>query len=151
MPAVFPETFEIRVFSSEAGLTLVAAIELISPANKDRPDERRAFAAKCASYLYHGVSVIMIDVVTVRRANLHNATMRLMEAAPETDLPGDDLYSVAYRPVRRGDRSEIDVWARTIEVGQPLPTMPLRLTGDYFIPVDFEATYTEACRRRQLI
>jgi hypothetical protein len=26
----------------------------------------------------------------------------------------------------------------------------LRLTGDLFVPVDFEATYQEACRRRRL-
>jgi hypothetical protein len=28
--------------------------------------------------------------------------------------------------------------------------LPLRLTGDLFIPVDFEAAYQEACRRRRL-
>ncbi len=36
-------------------------------------------------------------------------------------------------------------------VGAPLPVMPLRLTGDLFVPVDFEATYQEACRRRRII
>jgi hypothetical protein len=35
-------------------------------------------------------------------------------------------------------------------VGDPLPELPLRLTGDLFVPVDFEATYQEACRRRRL-
>src|SRR6185437_3328321 len=33
MPAVFPDSFEVRVFSTTSGLTLVGAIELISPAN----------------------------------------------------------------------------------------------------------------------
>src|SRR5262245_47059989 len=46
MPAVFPDTFEVRVFSTTAGLTLVGVIELVSPANKDRAEERRAFATK---------------------------------------------------------------------------------------------------------
>src|ERR1700682_834348 len=36
IPAVFPDTFEVRVFSMMSGRTLVAAIELISPGNKDR-------------------------------------------------------------------------------------------------------------------
>ncbi len=40
MPAVFPDSFEVRVFSTPGGLTLVAAIELISPGNKDRADKR---------------------------------------------------------------------------------------------------------------
>jgi hypothetical protein len=150
MPAVFPETFEVRVFNTTSGLTLVAAIELISPANKDRPEERRAFATKCASYLHQGVSLVLIDIVTNRRANLHNETMRLMEAR-DMDLPADaPLYSVAYRPVLREERAEIDWWSASCAVGQPLPVMPLRLTGDLFVPVDFEATYQEACRRRRL-
>jgi hypothetical protein len=52
--------------------------------------------------------------------------------------------------VRRGDRDETDLWRRPLAVGAPLPTLPLRLTGDLFIAVDFEAAYQEACRRRRL-
>ena len=153
MPAVFPDSFEVRVFStSSGGLTLVAAIELISPGNKDRPKERRAFAAKCASYLHQGVALIVMDVVTSRRANLHNEIMRLMDSADEFFLPADvDLYAVAYRPVLREEKAEIDLWKAPCAVGQPLPLLPLRLTGDLFVPVDFEAAYQEACRRRRLI
>ncbi|HMC67459.1 MAG TPA: DUF4058 domain-containing protein, partial [Gemmataceae bacterium] len=68
MPAVFPDSFEVRVFSTMGGRTLVGAIELVSPGNKDRPDERRAFATKCASYLHQGVSLIIMDIVTSRRS-----------------------------------------------------------------------------------
>ena len=151
MPAVFPDTFEVRVFNTAAGLTLVAVIELVSPGNKDRPAERRAFAAKCASYLAQGVSLIVVDIVTNRHANLHNELMRLMEASPDLHLPDEvSLYAVAYRPVRRGEQDEIDLWWRPLAVGQPLPTLPLRLTGDLCIAVDFEAAYQEACRRRRL-
>lgn len=151
MPAVFPESFQVRVFSTTSGLTLVAVIELVSPGNKDRAEERTAFATKCASYLYQGISLIVMDIVTVRRANLHNAIMRMMNAAPDMDLPADvDLYAVAYRPVQRHERAEIDLWPTTLAVGAALPVLPLRLTGDLFVPVDFESTYQEACRRRRL-
>jgi len=151
MPALFPDSFEVRVFSTVGGLTLVGAIELISPGNKDRPDERRAFATKCASYLYRGVSLVIIDIVTVRRANLHNETMRLMAAADEMAMPDDvSLYAVAYRPVLRNEQPAIDVWPATCALGSPLPLLPLRLTGDLFVPVDFEASYQEACSRRRL-
>jgi hypothetical protein len=51
MPAEFPDDFEVQVFSSMTGPTLVAAIELVSPGNKDRHETRRDFAAKCAAYL----------------------------------------------------------------------------------------------------
>jgi hypothetical protein len=151
LPAVFPDNFEVRVFATAAGLALVAAIELVSPANKDRPENRRAFAAKCASYLYQGISLIVIDIVTNRRANLHNETMRLMEMDASAELADDDnLYAVAYRPVDRQERAEIELWHQPCRVGAPLPTMPLRLTGDLYVPVDFEATYHEACVKRRL-
>jgi hypothetical protein len=150
--ALFPDTFEVRIFQKRGGRTLVGAIELISPGNKDRADKRQAFAAKCASYLHQGVSVLMIDIVTDRRANLHNETMRLLNAPPEVDFPsGVDLYAAAYRPVLRQERPEMDLWKAVCAVGQPLPELPLRLTGDLFVPVDFETAYMEACRRRRLV
>jgi hypothetical protein len=46
-----PDLFEVQVLSEAAGPRLVAAIELVSPANKDRPANRRMVAVKCASYL----------------------------------------------------------------------------------------------------
>jgi hypothetical protein len=151
VPATFLDTFEVRVFSTIAGRTLVAAIELISPGNKDRPEERLAFATKCASYLHQGVALIVIDIVTNRRANLHNEILRLLPGASAAEMPAQaSLYAVAYRPVLREERPEIDIWPVAFALGQPLPTLPLRLTADLFVPVDFESTYQEACRRRRL-
>ncbi len=148
---VFPDTFEVRISSMSGGATLVGAIELISPGNKDRPKERRAFAARCASYLYQGISLVIIDIVTSHGANLRNETMRLMGMGEEYCMPPDaELYAVAYRPVLRDGRAEIDLWTERCAVGSPLPVMPLRLTGDHFVPVDFEAAYQETCRRRRI-
>jgi hypothetical protein len=150
-PAVFPDTFEVRVLSTDTGPKLVAAIELISPGNKDRPSERRAFATKVASYLYQGISVIIVDIVTSRRANLHNEVLRVMEAADTLQLPPEtSLYAVAYRPLRRSQGDEIDVWRSPLALGAALPTLPLGLRADLVIPVDFEATYAEACLRKRL-
>src|SRR5262249_19834060 len=64
IPAVFPDRFEVRVFTTYEGRRLVGAIEFVSPGNKDRPEERQAFLAKCASYLSQGVSVVVLDIVT---------------------------------------------------------------------------------------
>lgn len=151
LPSVFPDTFEVRVLSTETGPKLVAAIELISPGNKDRPVERRAFATKCASYLYQGISVIIVDIVTNRRANLHNEILRLMEIDDLLPLPPEaSLYAVAYRPLRRGAVDEIEVWRTPLALGQTLPTLPLGLRADLVIPVDFEAAYAEACLRKRL-
>jgi hypothetical protein len=151
LSAAFPETFEVRVLSTETGPKLVAAIELISPGNKGRESERRAFAIKCASYLYQGISVIIVDIVTNRRANLHNEILRLMEGADLLQLPPEsNLYAVAYRPLRRGKEDEIDVWRSSLALGRALPTLPLGLRADLVIPIDFEETYAEACLRKRL-
>src|SRR5438128_2460884 len=59
---------EVLVYSREAGPTLVGAIELVSPANKDRPSHRDAFVSKCVAYLQLGISLVVVDVVTDRPA-----------------------------------------------------------------------------------
>ncbi len=151
MPAVFPDTFEVRVFSSDGGNHLVAAIELISPGNKDRPEVRRAFAAKCAAYLQQGISLAIVDIVTARRSNLHNDIVRLMEARDDFQLPIEtSLYAVAYRPVLRQDTTQIELWSMPLAIGTTLPTLPLRLTADLFVPLELESTYMETCRKRRL-
>src|SRR5207245_65259 len=114
--------FEVRVFSSRGGPTLVAALELVSPRNKDRPEAHKAFAVKCASYLHQGIGLILVDVVTGRHADLHNETMRLLDAPSSSLLPAETaLYAVAYRPVRRQDREEIDLWPASLALAAPLP------------------------------
>ena len=60
---------------------IVALLEILSPANKDRASHRRAFAVKCASYLQQGVAVIIVDVVTERAANLHAALADILGLA----------------------------------------------------------------------
>jgi len=146
MSALFPDTFEVLVFSTERARRLVGAIELVSTGNKDRPGARSTFVSKCASYLSQGVSLVVIDVVTDRHFNLHNELMGLINGPPSALLPEDArLYAAAYRPVLREEQPQLDIWAEPCAVGSPLPTMPLRLTGDLFVPVEFEATYLEAC------
>jgi hypothetical protein len=152
MPGVFPDTFEVRVISTDSGPTLVAVIEIVSPGNKDRPEERRAFATKCASYLYQGISLVLIDIVTNRRANLHNEMIQLMQAAENYLLPPEtSLYAVAYRPLVRKSRKLIDLWPATFALSSTLPTLPLALTPELSVPVEFETTYTNACRRLRLL
>jgi hypothetical protein len=146
IPAVFPDSLEVKVFSTDAGPTLVAAIELVSPNNKDRPQTRRAFAVKCASYLAQGIHLIVVDVVTNRTANLHNEIMALMDNAGFDLSPEAKLYSVAYRPVLRESREEIDVWPATFQIGGRLPDLPLYVAADLMVMIDFEATYQETCQ-----
>src|ERR1700693_3697218 len=77
MPAVFPDEIEVQIIQKSGGPTLVGAIELISPRNKDRQEARRAFATKCVAYLQLGVGVLIVDIVTERQANLHDELIQL--------------------------------------------------------------------------
>jgi hypothetical protein len=60
-------------------------------------------------------------------------------------MPDDaPLYAAAYRPVHRDDRNAIDVRQAKLDLGQPLPTMPLALRGFDCAPVDLEGSYGRA-------
>jgi Protein of unknown function (DUF4058) len=145
-----PDSFEVRVLTDTGGATLVGVIELVSPANKDRPEQRKAFATKCAGFLHQGVSVVLVDVVTTRTANLYNEIVALLGADAARMPDAVSLYGAALRPVLRDDAMQADVWCAPCAVGEALPVLPLRLRGDLFVPVDFESTYQEACRRRRI-
>jgi hypothetical protein len=151
MPAVFTDDIEVQVYGTSGGTTLVAAIELISPGNKDRRESRRAFAAKCASYLQRGIGLVIVDIVTERLANLHNELIDLLEQ-PETFRFADEmpLYAASYRPSRRTTGDQVEMWLNPLGVGQSLPTVPLALRGAATVPVDLEATYAEVLRDSRL-
>jgi hypothetical protein len=150
-PFELPGIVEVRVFRDRDERKLVGVIELISPGNKDRAEKREAFVAKCLDYLNAGASLVILDVVTERHACLHNELVQLLSVPDSVVLSEESLlYSAAYRPVIRENRSEIDIWVNSFQVGDVLPTMPLRLIDDLFVPVELEATYMEACRGRRL-
>src|SRR5579884_1595610 len=63
--------YEVLIYDQTRARQLVAAVEIVSPANKDRPENRRAFVTKCAALLQQGVCVSMVDLVTTRGFNLY--------------------------------------------------------------------------------
>ncbi len=143
-----PAVVEIGIFSRSGGPTLAGAVELVSPANKDRPATRQALVNKCATYLQAGVGVVLVDVVTERTADLHGDLLRrlgITETGPE--LP---LYASAFRPVERDGATALDVWREPAALGQPLPTLPLWLRGGYCLPVELEASYERTCSEQRL-
>ncbi len=151
IPTAFPDEIEVQVYGSATGAHLVAAVELVSPGNKDRSEARRAFAAKCGAYLQVGIGLVVVDVVTERLANLHDELMRLTEKPKECLLAADTgLYAVAYRPVRREAGDQIDCWPVPLAVGDNLPVVPLALRGGPTLPLDLETTYTQARARSRL-
>jgi hypothetical protein len=142
----WPDTEAVRVeIRDDSGETpLAAAVELVSPGNKDRRESRQAFAEKCADYLRHGSGVVVVDVVTNRRANLHAEVMETLGLEP-TAGDGGSLSAVAYRPLTGQSGGRLEAWPVALAVGQPLPTLPLWLHGEFPVRLDLEASHTVAC------
>jgi Protein of unknown function (DUF4058) len=141
---------EISIFSSEAGPVLIGAIELVSPANKDRPDTRDAFVSKCASLVQQGVGLIVVDIVTDRWADLHAELLRRLNNS--VSLPkSSDLWAAAYRPWQEAQKTDLQIWHHPLTLAASLPTLPFWLKGGPYIEIDLEATYTYTCREERLI
>lgn len=139
------ESVEVRISRDFGGPQLRAAIELVSPSNKDRPTARRAFAAKCAAYLRRGVSVVVVDVVTSRSADLHADVLAALDPAGQSDGAPGRLYAVAYRGVLGVDPPRLEAWPHALALGSPLPELPLWLEIDLCIPLRLEESYAVTC------
>jgi hypothetical protein len=140
------DTVEVHVFRDEGGPRLRAVVELVTPSNKDRPGERRAFAMKCASYLHQGVGVVVVDVVTARPADLHAELLRVLEFDNEAAWQSPSgLYAVAYRTTVAEGRAHLQVWTEALALGVPLPCLPLWLGDTLVVPLNLEASYVTTC------
>ncbi len=149
MPFSPPEDLvEIRVFGNEEGPILAGAIELVSPANKDRSEHRKAFADKCVYLLSSGAGVLIVDLVTSRKANLlAEIQKRLGNESPESH---SQLYTSSLRPVIASSDSHIEVWESPLTVGSLLPEATLWLSGHWPIQIDLEGTYQRTIEEQRL-
>ena len=140
------DEYEVRIFDARRGRHLVAAIEIVSPANKDRPEHRNVFVAKCAALLQKGVAVSIVDLVTVKRFNLYVELLSVIgHADPTMGDPPPHLYAASCRWTRRGKRTFLEAWSHVLSLGQPLPTLPLWLGTDLVVPLHLEQSYEQAC------
>ena len=149
LPAVFPPEFGVRVFETSGGPRLVAAVELVSPGNKDRAEKRTAFAAKCVANLPAGCGLLVVDEVTSRLSRPLDDLFPLLAAGVAVPDHGP-LAAVSFRPTRAGDTDSIEVRVRTLTVGGALPELPLALDAGRVVMVDLEATYEDARGRSRL-
>jgi hypothetical protein len=142
------DEYEVRIYDVERGRQLVAAIEIVSPSNKDRPDTREVFIGKVVSLLQQGVCVSLVDLVSIRQANLYADLLRLLgrtDSALVTHTPY--LYAVTLRSRKPPKRKQLlDAWFYPMFVGQPLPTLPIWLTPDLRVTLPLDTSYEETCK-----
>lgn len=133
----------VEIYSDDGDPRPAAAVELVSPGNKDRTITREAFTSKCVDYLRRGCGLVVVDVVTTRKANLSG---ELLTALGADSIPAAAaLSAVSYRSLGREGDGQLQAWPAALEVGQTLPTVPLWLGGEAAVPLDLEASHSAAC------
>ncbi|HEY7327436.1 MAG TPA: DUF4058 family protein [Gemmataceae bacterium] len=138
--------YEVRVYDAKRHARLVAAIEIISPANKDRPEHRRTFAAKCVGLLQERVSVVLVDLVTTRNPNLYVELLDLIGRSDPSLIPQAPLlYTASCRMTKRGNEWFLETWTQSLELGRALPTIPLWLADNLAVPLELEESYEQSC------
>jgi hypothetical protein len=141
------DEYEVRIYDPDRERTLVAAIKLVSPSNKDRPESRQQFVGKVAALLREGVCVSVVDIVTVPQANLYADLLAAVEQTdPRLGDPPPSLYAVTLRRRPKRKKPVLDVWYFPLAVGQPLPTLPLWIGPDQCVQLPLEPSYQEVCR-----
>lgn len=141
------DVYEVRIYERRRKRELVAAIEIVSPSNKDRPAHRLAFVSKVADLLAHGICVSIIDVVTTSNFNLYAELMDTIDGLdPNLGNEPSPIYAVTMRARHEGTRKLMDNWYYPLQLGHALPTLPTWLTSQFAVPLDLEASYEDACR-----
>jgi hypothetical protein len=124
---------------------LVAAVELVSPRNKDRPIARTTYLSRYVGYLIEGVNLMLVDVHR-SPAGFSFPDGIAHELRLEGQPPVPPPCAVSYRvgePAASGGRL-LAVWRRVLSPGSPLPAIPLPLTVEAAVPIDLETTYRRA-------
>jgi hypothetical protein len=129
---------------------LIAAVEVVSPRNKDRLDFKARYSRRYLGYLRQGVHLMLIDVFSQPAgfscADAISDDLGLDE--PATAPPHATSYRVG-GPVPRDQEmgTQIALWRRHLRAGQPLAELPLALDEDKVVVIDLETTYYQAARR----
>jgi hypothetical protein len=145
------DEYEVRIHDDTYDRTLVAAIEIVSPSNKDRPDTRNQFVSKVRALLSEGVCVSIVDIVTSRQANLYSELLTALGHSDSAVERSSSLYAVTLRRrIRHTNESILEAWHYPLAIGDPLPTIPLWLSGKLVIELPLESGYAEVCRLLRL-
>jgi hypothetical protein len=127
-----------------SGHRLVALVEIVSPANKDRPESVETFVRKAVSALHAGVHLLLVDLFPAGPHDprgLHGAILDYIGQSDESyELPPDEPITLAAYAAG----PQFEAYLEHLAVGGPLPDMPLFLRRDRYINAPLESTYQAA-------
>src|SRR5262249_53927456 len=124
-----------------SGHHLVALVEIVSPANKDRPSHVEDFVVKAVSALDLGVHLLLVDLFAPGPHDLsgmHGAVLRRLQQSDQPfDVPADEPATLASYAVGE----VVEIYVEHVAFGAFLPDMALFLRPDRYISVPLEPTY----------
>lgn len=139
--------YEILIYDVEREKTLVAAVEFVSPGNKDRAEHRLAFVAKCSALLQRNVGVAIVDIVTGRGGNLYAELLGEFGVTDSTlGVEPPSLYAASCRTRTNNHRNRFEAWAYPVQLGRPLPALSLWYAADRAVTLDLEGSYEDTCQ-----
>ncbi len=126
---------------------LVAAIEIVSPRNKDRPAARDRYLGRYLSYTLSRRSLVARRRIASAAGVFFRRCRRGESFVRAAAVPTP--FAVSYQvgdPVPNA--TILGSWRRAIAVGGPLPVIPLALTGSLAISIDLEHAYMESAKKK---
>ncbi len=132
---------------------LIAAIEIVSPRNKDRVGAKETYPNRYLGYLRLGVHLLLIDVLP--RPKGYSFSDAITGSLGLDLSPQPPPFAATYRvgevvPLGDDMGNLVGLWRHTLKVGQRLPSLPLPLSVYQAIQVDLEETYARAAKRAYL-
>jgi hypothetical protein len=101
--------------------------------------------------LLHRVSVTIVDVITTRKANLYGELLDFLGVTdPSLAEKPPGLYATSCRWLLTRPTGTVQTWAHTLALGRSLPTLPLWLDEDFWVPLDLELTYEQTCKNLRM-
>ena len=121
---------------------VVAVIEVMSPGNKASRREWRKFLDKATGLVQEGKHLLVVDLLPPTRRDPNG-----VRGAIWAEL-GDDSYTIPPgKPLTAASYAADEIpraYVQPLAVGKKLPSMPLFLTSQTYVPVPLEETYLAA-------
>ncbi len=132
------------VIRHASGHEIVALLEIVSPANKDRPSSVQDVVDKDVSALRQGIHLVILDLFPPGPSDPHGINGAIWENynAAGYDVPANRPLTLGAYAVKKLP----DAYFEAVAVGDPLPPMPLFLDPDDYVNVPLEQTYLQAYR-----
>jgi hypothetical protein len=144
------DNLSVNIVDFSEGHDVRGVVRVVCRGNKASRESELAFAIDCASQIQRGAGLVVIDIIPRRHAIWADHLGQILHCADHfPPLRGGEMMVSSFRPARRHQRSEIDVWHRPLSFSDPLPVVPLAVKGAMFLSVDLESTYTQTMKENR--